>query len=455
MHPTPFAFARDLWADLREPEVFWQIGALVLCLSVAWWLARLLRARFGDQITGQIDVRAAQLADHDARTRKFGDQLRVVGGGFGRILFPLLALAFLLVCRAVLERFAHVNLLNLAVPLLTAFVVVRGLVYLLREVFAPSGGLAASERWIVIVVWLGVALHFLGWLTELKGAVESVAFYIGSQRISLWLIANVALSVALTLLVSLWLSNLIESRLREAESLDASLRAVLGRFIKAVLVLVAVLTSLGFAGIDLTVLSVFGGALGVGLGLGLQRIASNYLSGFIILLDRSIRIGDMITVDKFSGAVTQINTRYTVLKALDGTEAILPNETLVSTPVQNLSFTTRENRLAIQVTVAYDSDLDQVRGILLAVAGGHERILHDPAPRVFLTKFGADGLDLEMGFWIRDPEAGSLNVRSDLNFAIWREFKLHGIAVPFPQREVRLLGGAAPPGQPPPSGSKN
>ena len=455
MYPSPFAFARDLWADLNEPAVFWQLGALALCLGAAWWLARLLRARFGDRINDQLDARGAQLAGADGRTRKLGDQLRVVGGGFGRILFPLLALALLLICRAVLERFEHVNLLNLAVPLLTALVVVRALVYLLREVFAPSGGLAASERWIVIVVWIGVALHFLGWLSELRGAVESVAFYIGAQRISLWLIANVAASVAMTMLVSLWLSNLIEGRLREAESLDASLRAVLGRFIKAVLVLVAVLTSLGFAGIDLTVLSVFGGALGVGLGLGLQRIASNYLSGFIILLDRSIRIGDMITVDKYSGAVTHINTRYTVLKALDGTEAIVPNETLVSTPVQNLSFTTRENRLAIQVTVAYDSDLEQVRGILLAAAGAHERILDEPAPRVFLTKFGADGLDLEMGFWIHDPEAGSLNVRSDLNFAIWREFKLHGVAVPFPQREVRMLGGSHTAPAATPSAPKN
>ena len=455
MHPKLSAFARDLWADLNTPDVFWQLGALALCLGVAWWLARLLRARFGDQITDHLDARAAQLALADQRTRKLGEQLRVVGGGFGRILFPLLALGFLLICRAVLERFEHVNLLNLAVPLLTALVVVRALVYLLRQVFAPSGGLAASERWIVIVVWVGVALHFLGWLSELRGAVESVAFHIGSQRISLWLITNVALSVALTLLVSLWLSNLIESRLREAGSLDASLRAVLGRFIKALLVLVAVLTSLGFAGIDLTVLSVFGGALGVGLGLGLQRIASNYLSGFIILLDRSIRIGDMITVDKYSGAVTHINTRYTVLKALDGTEAILPNETLVSTPVQNLSFTTRENRLAIQVTVAYDSDLEQVRGILLAAAGEHERILDQPAPRVFLTQFGTDGLELELGFWIRDPEAGSLNVRSDLNFAIWREFKLHGIVVPFPQREVRLLSASFLPQAAAPGGSKN
>ena len=442
MNPKLLTFARDLWADLREPEVFWQIGALVLCLGTAWWLARLLRARFGDQINGQLDARATQLAEADARTRMFGDQLRVVGGGFSRILFPLLALGFLLICRAVLARFEHVSLLNLAVPLLTAFVAVRALVYLLREVFAPSGGLAASERWIVIVVWCGVALHFMGWLPELKGAVESIGFHIGKQRISLWLILQAVASVALTLLVSLWLSHLIEGRLREAESLDSSLRAVMGRVIKALLVLIAVLTSLGLAGIDLTVLSVFGGALGVGLGLGLQRIASNYLSGFIILLDRSIRIGDMITVDKYSGTVTHINTRYTVLKAMDGTEAIVPNETLVSAPVQNLSFTTRENRLAIQVTVACDSDLEQVRGILLAAAGAHARILDEPAPVVFLTRFGADGLDLEMGFWIKDPEAGSLNVRSELNFAIWQEFKLHGVAVPFPQREVRLLGAA-------------
>lgn len=242
-----------------------------------------------------------------------------------------------------LARFEHVNLLNLALPPLTAFVVVRALVYLLRQVFAPFGGLAASERWIVIVVWCGVALHFMGWLPKLKDAVESIGFHIGKQRISLWLY------------------HLIEGRLREAESLDSSLRAVMERVIKALLVLIAVLTSLGLAGIDLTMLSVFGGALGVGLGLGLQRIASNYLSGFIILLDRSIRIGDLITVDKYSGTVTHINTRYKVLKAMDGTEAIVPNETLVNTPVQNLSFTARENRLAIQVTVAYDSDLEQVR----------------------------------------------------------------------------------------------
>ncbi len=425
-------FAHALWADLHDANVIWQLATLAVCLGLGYWLARVLRPHLSERVQAHQD-------DLTRRGASFAQHMHLVGGGFNRILYPVLALIFVLIGRAVLEHFHHVNVLNLAVPLLTAFAAIRALVYLLRHVFSPSGALAAGERWLAIAVWLGVVLHFTGLAPEIIGSLERIAFHVGKQRISLWLIGQAALSVSFTLLVSFWLAAVIEGRLMSAASLDLSLRVVLGRFVKALLVLAAVLTSLGLVGIDLTVLSVFGGALGVGLGLGLQRIASNYLSGFIILLDRSIRIGDMITVDKYSGAVTHINTRYTVLKALDGTEAIVPNETLVNTPVQNLSFTTRENRLAIQITVAYDSDLEKVKGIMLAAATAHPRILDEPAPVVFLTKFGADGLELEMGFWIRDPEHGSLNVRSELNFAIWGEFKLHAVSVPFPQREIRLI----------------
>ncbi len=431
MNTQLFKFFRDLRSDLRDPDVIWQLGTLMLCLIVAAWLARILRQRFDRHVRTREDA-----------SRVFGEQMRLVTGGFSRILFPGIALLLVLISRGVLVHFHHVNFLTLAIPLLFAFAGIRALVCLLRQVFAPSGTLVAGERWLTILVWIGVALHLTGALPQVIEWLEQVRVHLGKQSISLWLILQAAFSVALTLLGSLWASALIERRLMGAETLDMSFRVVLGRFAKAILVLVAILTSLELVGIDLTVLSVFGGALGVGLGLGLQRIASNYLSGFIILLDRSIRIGDMVTVDKYSGSVTQINTRYTVLKALDGTEAIIPNETLVSAPVQNLSYTTRENRLAIQVTVAYDSDLDKVMGIMLAAAGSNPRVLAEQAPKVFLTRFGADGLELEMGFWIQDPEAGSLNVRSDLNLAIWREFKLHGISVPFPQREVRLLGDA-------------
>ena len=418
----------DLWHDLRDPRILWQALTLLLCLGLAWWIA----VRIRRWMAGRFAARRAAGAEP-------GRPLKFVGGGFDRLLFPLLALGLVLVGRAILGRFQPANLLLVAVPLLIAFLAIRALVYLLRNVFAASGALAASERWIAYAVWCVVALHFTGLLPDLAASLEQTGFAVGKQHISMLAVAQGVFAIALTLLVSLWLSSLIERRLMAAESLDLSLRVVLGRFAKAVLVLLAILVSLGLAGIDLTVLSVFGGAMGVGLGLGLQRIASNYFSGFIILLDHSIRIGDMITVDKYSGAVTHISTRYTVLKALDGTEAILPNEMLVNSAVTNQSFTTRENRLSVQVTVAYDSDLDQVKSIMLAAALAHPRVLPDPAPAVLLRQFGADGLELEMGFWISDPERGSSNVRSDLNFAIWEGFRQAGVEVPYPQREVRIV----------------
>ena len=422
------AFLADLWGDLRDPGILWQAGTLALCLLLAWSIARRLRAHLGQR-----------MAARTAAGQGMGRPLRFVGGGFERLLFPLLALALVFFGRLLLARFHHVNLLHAAIPLLTAFVAIRALVYLLRHAIPSSTALATGERWIALTAWAGVVLHFTGFLPELAATLEQVRFPVGRHSISILLILQGGASIALTLLLSLWAATLLEARLMAAESVDMSLRVVLGRVVKALLVLVAVLLSLSVVGIDLTVLSVFGGALGVGLGLGLQRIASNYFSGFIILLDRSIRIGDVVTVDKYSGAVTQINTRYTVLKSGDGTEAIVPNEMLVNSPVANLSFTTRENRLSIAVAVAYDSDLDEVTQILLEAAAGHVRVLDQPAPAVLLKAFGADGLEMELGFWIKDPEQGSMNVRSDLNFTIWRGFQAHGVKIPFPQRDIRLL----------------
>jgi small-conductance mechanosensitive channel len=193
-------------------------------------------------------------------------------------------------------------------------------------------------------------------------------------------------------------------------------------------------------GIDLTVLSVFGGALGVGLGLGLQKIASNYISGFVILLDRSLTIGDMITVDKYSGKVTQINTRYTVLQGLDGVESIVPNEMLVSGAVQNSSLSNKMLWISTNVSVAYDTDLDFALALLEKAAASVERVSKTQPPSAQLLSFGADGLDLRVGFWISDPENGRGGVTSDVNRAIWRALKDNRISVPFPQREMRIVG---------------
>jgi small-conductance mechanosensitive channel len=419
--------------ELADPALWWQLLPLAACLGVAWLLGRALRA-----------VLKRRLEASQARRPAASRPLAIMGGGAVRLAAPLLALVLVTIAHAVAERmrFPH-HLLAVAQALLVAFAVVRAFAYLLRHVFPAGGLIAAGERWIAIAVWVGVALHLTGALPDLLAWLDGVRLPLGKHKLSLLLIAQAALSVVLTLLVSLWIAALIERRLEGAESLNLSLRAVLARFVRALLVLVAILVSLALVGIDLTVLSVFGGAIGVGLGLGLQRIASNYFSGFIILLDRSIRIGDMISVDKYAGAVTQINTRYTVLKSLDGTEAIVPNEMLVNSPVANLSFTTRENRLAVQVTVDYDSDVGRVREILLEAARAHPRVIADPPPMVFLREFGGDGLVMELGFWINDPEGGSLNVRSDLNLAIWEGFRRAGIRIPYPRREVTVVPGAA------------
>jgi len=204
-------------------------------------------------------------------------------------------------------------------------------------------------------------------------------------------------------------------------------------------VLVAVLVGLSLVGFDLTLLSVFGGALGVGLGFGLQKIASSYVSGFIILLDKSLRIGDLVTVDKYSGSVAEIKTRYTVIKALDGTKAILPNEVLVSEVVTNHSYTDRKVRLATRVQVGYGSDVDQVRALLVQATGVNARVLADPAPFAALVEFASDGLTFELGFWISDPEQGKQGVTSDINIEILRLFRANGVEIPFPQRDVRIL----------------
>ena len=439
---TPLhSFVKDLWTDVQNPTILWQAGTLALCLLLAWWGSRLLRSR----VAGRFEQAAA---DGRVPGSAFAERSIELGrGSFERLAFPLLALIFVLIGRLILANFQHVNLLHVAVPLLTAMAAIRVVVYLLRKVFSVSAALKAGERWIALAIWLALAAHVVGLTPDIIELLESVGFRIGKQSFNLWLIGQAIFSISVTLLVSLWLAAVLEGRLMSADSLDMSFRVVVGRFVKALVVVVAVMVSMALVGIDLTVLSVFGGALGVGLGLGLQRIASNYLSGFIILLDHSIRIGDLVTVDKFSGAVTLIATRYTVLKGLDGTESILPNEMLVNTPVLNHSYTNRQVALSIPLAVAYDSDLDLVGAILLETAKNHPRVLPEPPPKVSLARFGADGLELELGFWIDDPERGSANVRSDLNFALWRQFKAKGIQIPYPQREVRVLNPAQPVGE--------
>ena len=427
-------------SGLARPQSLWQLAVIASGLVVGWLLTQAMRRRVNARI-------AAETQRAGLRT----DLLRFSVEGIRRLAFPvsafltMLAGGVLLRVSGLVQRVGDVQLLRLAMILLAAMAVVRLVVYVLRRSLPGSVWLGAFERWIALLVWIGVALHLTGALGDVSAALESVRFPVGRSQISVWDLLIGAVSVVVTAIAALWLGSTIESRLMRAETLTTNSRVVLARVVKALLLFVAVLVALSIVGIDLTVLSVFGGALGVGLGLGLQRIASNYVSGFIILLDRSLSIGDMITVDKFYGRVAQINTRYTVIRALDGTETILPNEMLVSTPVVNHSLSSREVRVVIKVSVAYSANLDRTLEILGECARAQPRVLSTPEPGAFVTSLGADGVEVEVGFWIRDPEEGTLAVRSEIARAVLRRFAEAGIEIPFPQRVLRHIGTAPVP----------
>ncbi len=408
----------DLWRDLSQPDMLWQVVALLACLLVAWALSRAFRVSTSDAQSTAV---------------------RVGAGGFNRIVFPLVVVALLFIARPVLMRWGNANLLSVAIPLFASLAGIRFVVYLLRLAFAPGDALAAWERGVAAVIWAGVALYLTGLLPEIHAVLESVQLSIGKQKFTLMLALESVFWLLLTLLLALWVGAALESRLMRAEGLHMSMRVVLSRLAKATLLVAAILIVLPVMGIDLTVLSVFGGAVGVGLGLGLQKIASNYVSGFIILLDRSIRLGDWITADNHYGEVRQITTRYTVVRSLSGVEAIIPNDTLITSTVLNNTYADKQLRMAVKVSVAYGTEIQPVLDLLAQIAGRHPRVLKDPPPNALILALGDNGIELEAGFWIDDPEKGRTNLASEIILEILAEFNRRGIEIPFPQREVRLV----------------
>ncbi len=414
----------DLWRDLRDPGLLWQVSALVACLILGWALARVLRSR---------------LTAHDVQLRV----MRLGVESFSRVLSPLISLALIAIVKLTLEQWQNVNLLKVALPLVGSFALIRLAFYMLRRVFARSGKaggfLLMFEKVFATIVWCGVALYITGSWPDLIDYLDQTVLPVGRHKVSLLVIFQGAASVAVTLMFALWAGAVLEERLMRMDTMHSSLRVVMARMGRAVFILLAVLISLSLVGIDLTVLSVFGGALGVGLGLGLQKIVSSYVSGFVILLERSLAIGDVVSLDKYFGMVTQINTRYTVVRAMDGIETVVPNEMLLSGVVQNYSLTDHMLRLATRLTVSYQTDIELTLRLMEQTVVSIERIVKDPAPQALLIRFDADGFEVELGFWITDPENGRSNILSEVNCAIWKMLQENKIQVPYPQREIRLL----------------
>ncbi|TNF61020.1 MAG: mechanosensitive ion channel [Burkholderiales bacterium] len=414
-----------LWlAGFQQPTVLVELGVLLVCIALAWGATALLRRAL-----------ARPQAEY---TVMFGR--RLVDG----VLFPVLLLALAYLARTVLANHMTLAVFKVAVPVLVALVVIRMGVKVLQVAFPGAAWVRPLERSISWLAWGAMVLWVSGLLPVVLNEMDQISWKVGSSQLSLRTLLEGFITAGAVLILALWVSSAIESRLlHSVTGSDLSLRKAVSNATRALLMFVGLMVALTAVGIDLTALSVLGGAIGVGIGFGLQKLAANYVSGFVILAERSMRIGDNVRVDNFDGRITDITARYTVIRSPAGRESIVPNEILITSRVENLSLADPRVWLSTVVSVGYDSDVDLVRRLLVEAALAQPRVLRDPAPAAALSAFGADGLEFTLGYWITDPENGQLNIRSDINLAILQALREHGIEIPYPQRVVHMKPPAA------------
>ena len=406
----------ELLHALGQPAALAEAGVLAGCLLAAWLIVRVLRGR-------KLHIASVW----------FGD--RIVDG----VLFPVLALALAFGARVAFESFMQAAVFRLAIPILVSLVVIRLSVRVLGATFPNTPWVRVVERSISWVAWIAVILWITGIFPLMLDAMDDVRWKIGATPLTLRNVVEGTLTAGVVLVLALWVSAAIERKLLSKPGADLSIRTMAANIVRALLLFVGLLLALSAVGIDLTALSVLGGAIGVGLGFGLQKIAANYISGFVILAERSLRIGDMVKVDGFEGRITDIRTRYTIIRSLGGRESIVPNETLITQRVENSSLADPRVSITTTVQIAYGTDVRALQPLLAAALHGIPRVLADPAPNVMLSSFAADGMDLTVSFWIRDPENGQGNVKSEVNLAILAVLNAQGVEIPYPQRVVHTV----------------
>jgi small-conductance mechanosensitive channel len=408
----------QLFTSLARPTAAVELGVFALCLLTAWAVVRLVRGAQGE-----------------ADSIWFGDRI------FDGVLFPVLALLLALLARWLLRDQVAPAVFLLVVPVLLSLVVIRLVVRVLHRTFPTSGLMRVVERSVSWIAWIAVVLWITGLLPRLLVELDQIHWKLGSTQVSLRNVLEGVVSAGIVLTLALWLSAVAESRLLRGAVDNLGIRKMAANLLRALLLFVGLMFALSAAGIDLTALGVLGGALGVGIGFGLQKLAANYVSGFVILAENSMRIGDMVRVDNFEGRITDITTRYTVIRAPNGRESIVPNEMMITQRIENASLADTQLLLTTVVQVAYGTDLDALMPRLREVVAAVPRVLADPGPGCNLTQFAADGLELTIGFWIADPHNGQVNVRSDVNLAVLHTLNQMGVEIPFPQRVVRQATG--------------
>ena len=401
--------------DLQSPAIALELAGLALCLALAWGFSW----AFGRQYIGRASI-------------LFGRRL------MDGVLFPALALALTLGLKLVLMKFQRVPLLKLALPVLVSLVLIRLIARVLAAVFPHSRGARILEQVVSWMAWGLAVLWFTGLWGPLMTELDSWQFMLGKTRISVTHVFEVVFTSGMVLVLALWLSATLEQRVLNRAFEDLSMRKVAANALRVLLLVIGTLFALSSLGFDLTALSVLGGALGVGIGFGLQKLAANYVSGFVILLERSLRIGDFVRVDGFEGRVTDIKTRYTLVRASNGSESVVPNELLLTQRVENLSLESRHLLQTCTFWVGLESDVERVQNLLIQAALGVEWVLSEPAPQALLGEVATQGLRFNLNFWMEDPVNGQSLTRSRVNIAVLSALRAAGVVMVHSPQEVVL-----------------
>ena len=424
----------DLVAAEVSQSSFWYqveaiIGAIILSLLVSRFLA--YRIRRWEEYFSKENVTHS--------IARFCLQLS------RRLFFSIFAALFLSLGASVIAD-QHLlteksfNLINIGYQIFYAWALLVFMIQLFTTFVAADSLLQQIKKPLYVIFWILAILEIVGILPKFIQALRAVNLPIGSDSLTLWALIVGAITIFVSLLLAHWLSNLCDSALNSAKDIDNNLKIVLSRLIHIAFMAVAVLISLSTMGLDLTILSVFGGAIGVGLGFGLQKIASNYISGFIILFDHSVKIGDTVEVAGFNGKITQIKTRYSVLRNFSGEEMIIPNETFVTQNVKNFTFTDRASVATVETSIGYECDVNRALAILVEIARRQSRVLESPTPWAVVSGFGNDGINLKLSFWVKDPENGTSVLRSSIMKEVLERFNAEKISIPYTIRDVTLKG---------------
>ncbi len=421
---------KELWAtarnwvvnDFLETDTIYELVVLTIVFSLSWLLAQRLR-------------RYLEVAW--AATLERGDLRAQWRRNFLRLLAPVISLAFLWPLYLISSHLGMDNdLLSLCAHTVGAWVVIR---LVTAALFKPFWA-----RLFALFIWLIAALNIFGLLGEVLQLLDAVKLTAGHFKLSLLDVLESLLFFAILLRLGIRLGSYLENRLAASGELEPSTRTLIGLLSKTVIVVIVAILSLEIIGVDMDMLTFFSGALGFGLGIGLRTIFSNLISGIIIMVDKSIRPGDVIWIGEVFGKVTALRARYAAVVTRDGQEFLIPNEDLLSRQVINCSYSSREVRVKVPIGIAYGSDVELAMSLARQAAHGVPRILEHPAPVCRLVGLGDSAVNLSLRFWINDPEHGISNVTTEVLRKVLQAFAANGVEIPFPQREVHLKGLPAP-----------